>query len=234
MKLKLIIIPLVTLIALGLAVAVVGAMSVDLTITKTHAGNFTQGETGATYTVTVTNSGGDPTDGTTVTVTDPMPAGLTATAASGTGWNCTGTTFPTTGTVTCTRSDVLASGADYSTLTITVDVSPTASGTITNTASVVGGGDATSANGQDMSIVDTAAVVEGGHTVKTDVKRINFTKSEWKRSKKIEGGCLFYTATSDFTDVEIIQDDGTKQTHTFDKDDEVIVCGKTVHLPEED
>src|ERR1019366_8678386 len=29
----------------------------DLTITKTHTGNFTQGQTGAKYTITVTNSG---------------------------------------------------------------------------------------------------------------------------------------------------------------------------------
>ena len=33
----------------------------DLTITKSHTGNFTQGQTGATYTVTVTNSGIGPT-----------------------------------------------------------------------------------------------------------------------------------------------------------------------------
>ena len=131
-----------------------------LTITKTHAGNFTQGETSATYTVTVTNdSTTDPTDSTTVTVTDPMPSGLTATGASGTGWTCTGTTFPTTGTVTCTRLDVLASLAAYPTLTISVDVSPTASSPITNTASVVGGGDNTSANGQDVSTVDATPTI---------------------------------------------------------------------------
>ncbi len=29
----------------------------DLTLTKTHAGTFTQGQTGATYTLTVSNSG---------------------------------------------------------------------------------------------------------------------------------------------------------------------------------
>ena len=50
----------------------------DLTITKTHTGNFTQGQTGATYTISVTNAGNTPTSGT-VTVTDALPAGLTAT-----------------------------------------------------------------------------------------------------------------------------------------------------------
>jgi uncharacterized repeat protein (TIGR01451 family) len=44
----------------------------DLTIAKTHSGNFVQGQTGATYTITATNSGGAATSGT-VTVTDTLP-----------------------------------------------------------------------------------------------------------------------------------------------------------------
>src|SRR5437762_112328 len=51
----------------------------DLTVTKSHTGNFTQGQTGATYTITVSNSGFAPTTGT-VTLTDTLPAGLTAAA----------------------------------------------------------------------------------------------------------------------------------------------------------
>ena len=46
------------------------ARAPDLTITKSHTGNFTQGQT-ATYTITVTNNGAVPTSGT-VVVTDPM------------------------------------------------------------------------------------------------------------------------------------------------------------------
>src|SRR4029453_4034786 len=48
--------------------------------TKTPPGTFTQGQT-ATYTVTVTNSGSGPTTSA-VTVTDTLPAGLTATAVA--------------------------------------------------------------------------------------------------------------------------------------------------------
>ena len=59
----------------------------DLTISKSHAGNFIQGQTGAQFTVTVTNSGGSPTSGA-VTMNDNVPAGLTPTAATGTGWIC--------------------------------------------------------------------------------------------------------------------------------------------------
>src|SRR5205823_5861370 len=53
----------------------------DLTITKTHTGNFTQGQS-ATYTITVTNSGAGPTSAA-VSVSDALPAGLTATNISG-------------------------------------------------------------------------------------------------------------------------------------------------------
>ena len=49
-----------------------------LTISKTHVGNFTVGDTGDTYTVTVSNTAGaGPTSGT-VTVTDTIPSGLIA------------------------------------------------------------------------------------------------------------------------------------------------------------
>ena len=50
----------------------------DLTVTSTHTGSFTQGQTGATYTVKVTNSGSAATSGT-VNLSDLLPAGLTAT-----------------------------------------------------------------------------------------------------------------------------------------------------------
>src|SRR5262245_29375771 len=62
---------------------------VDLTVSKTHVGNFKQGETGKTYTITVSNIGTRASSGT-VTVTDNLPAGLTATGWTGTNWNCSG------------------------------------------------------------------------------------------------------------------------------------------------
>jgi uncharacterized repeat protein (TIGR01451 family) len=57
----------------------------DVTVTKTHAGVFTQGQTGATYTLTVNNTGSVPTSGA-VTVVDTLPGSLTATAIAGSGW----------------------------------------------------------------------------------------------------------------------------------------------------
>ena len=86
----------------------------DLTITKSHAGNFQQGGSGA-YTLTATNIGAGPTSGT-VSVFDTLPAGLTAAAISGTGWSCV------LSGLSCTRSDVLAAGAAYPSITVTVNV----------------------------------------------------------------------------------------------------------------
>lgn len=108
----------------------------DPSITKTHTGNFTRGSIGA-YAITVTNSGTGPTSGT-VTVTDTLPAGLTPTAPTGTvnGWSC----LISTQTVTCTRSDALAAGLSYPVINVTVNVLQTAASSVTNTATVSGGG----------------------------------------------------------------------------------------------
>ena len=113
----------------------------DLTVSKSHSGNFHQGDTSDTYTVTVHNAGTGPTNGT-VTVTDVLPAGLAPSAASGTGW----TTQISGSTVTATRSDVLAAGSSYQALTITVSVASNAAANVTNTVSVSGGGEVITSN----------------------------------------------------------------------------------------
>src|SRR5439155_2447877 len=91
----------------------------DLTVSKTHTANFSQGQTGAGYTITVTNVGQGPTLGT-VTATDTLPTALTATAISGTGWNCT------LATLSCTRTDALLPTASYPAINVTVNVAPNA------------------------------------------------------------------------------------------------------------
>jgi hypothetical protein len=86
------------------------------------------------YRITAGNGGDLPTAGL-VTVTDTVPPDLTATAISGTGWNCT------LSTATCTRSDVLAAGANYPAITLTANVSDVAPASIFNNATVSGGGE---------------------------------------------------------------------------------------------
>jgi uncharacterized repeat protein (TIGR01451 family) len=117
----------------------------DLTITKTHADPFKTGDVGDTYTITVSNQGGASSG--TVTVTDALPAGLTATAWGGTGWtNCTA--MPATGpaALSCQRSNTLGANSAYPALTLTVDVANNAPGSVTNTATVSGGGELNTSN----------------------------------------------------------------------------------------
>ena len=111
----------------------------DMTITLGHSGNFTQGDVGDTYTVFVTNSGNHASSGT-VTVVDTLPGGLTATNLTGSGWSCT------LGTLTCTRSDALASATSYPAITLTVDVAGNAAAMVTNNATVSGGGETNTGN----------------------------------------------------------------------------------------
>jgi len=124
-----------------------------LTIAKAHSGNFFLGEAGATYTVTVSNTAGaGPTSGT-VTVTDTIPSGLTLDSMAGTDWSCDGNV--------CTNSDVVAGGASYAPITVTVDVSTDTSSPQVNSVTVTGGGSA-SATATDSTVItsgETAPVI---------------------------------------------------------------------------
>jgi uncharacterized repeat protein (TIGR01451 family) len=103
----------------------------ELSITKTHTGDFTETEA-PTYTVTVSNaSGAGPTSGT-VTVLDTAPLGLTLDSMAGTGWTCTANS--------CTRSDALAGGSSYPPITVTVELNDQTISPEVNLVTVSGGG----------------------------------------------------------------------------------------------
>jgi uncharacterized repeat protein (TIGR01451 family) len=124
---------------------------IDVSIGKTHVGTFTQGDVGRAFTITVTNVGTQPTSGT-LTVTDTLPAGLTPTAISGTGWTCLSPPA-----LSCSRADALAPAASYPAITLTVDVSPAAASPLVNTATVSGGGDIDPANNTANDTVTVGA-----------------------------------------------------------------------------
>ena len=133
----------------------------DLTVAKTHTGNFIQGQDGAQYVITVVSAGTASTAGT-VTVSDALPDGLFGTALAGSGWSCT------LADLTCTRGDALAAGASYPAITLSVDVAGSAASPLDNTASVGGGGDISAANNSDID----STVIEGqaGDAVRTKAR----------------------------------------------------------------
>ncbi len=113
--------------------------SPDLSVTKTHAGNFTAGQNGS-YTIQISNVGTDSTLAA-VAVLDTLPAGLSFVSGAGAGWS-----FSATGQiVTATYSPLLAAGQSAS-FTLTVAVGVAAAPTVTNRAVVIGDGDANPGN----------------------------------------------------------------------------------------
>jgi len=101
-----------------------------LGISKTHVGSFPLGDW-ATYQIIVSNSSpSTPTAGT-VTVTDTPPASLSSFSMSGSGWTCS--------SGACSRSDVLAAGAQYPPIKVTGLLNFIGPASITNQAGVSGG-----------------------------------------------------------------------------------------------
>lgn len=123
----------------------------DLTVNVSHSASFHQGDNGDTYTISVNNAGGSSTSGT-VSLSDALPSGLTATAFSGSGWSVN------LATLTATRSDALAAGASYPALTLTVSVASNAPSSVTNMATVSGGGETDTSNdtGSDVTSIGAA------------------------------------------------------------------------------
>jgi uncharacterized repeat protein (TIGR01451 family) len=122
-----------------------------LSISKTHTGNFTQGQMGATYTVTVNNNGfALPASGT-VSVTETLPTGLSLVSMGGTGWACSSNT--------CMHSDILNAGGSYPPITVTVNVAGNSPTLVVNQVSVSGGG-SVAASATDPTTVTTTAEFE--------------------------------------------------------------------------
>src|SRR4030095_4442403 len=100
-----------------------------LTLLKTaSAPILMRGGTGSFF-LTVTNSGTGPTNASTLTATDPPPTGLPPPSATGSGWTC----GISSQTVTCTRTDVLNAGANYTAIAIAVSVASTPAVSLTHT-----------------------------------------------------------------------------------------------------
>ena len=116
-----------------------------LSVSIGHTANFTQGETGATYIVTVKNGASAGPSAGLVSVTDNLPLGLAATGINGTGWTCG------LATLTCTRNDTLTPGSSYP-LSVTVNVASNAASSVTNQVGV-SGGSSVAANANDPTTI---------------------------------------------------------------------------------
>jgi uncharacterized repeat protein (TIGR01451 family) len=136
-----------------------GAAS-DLALAKTHTpASLGVLSTTGYFTITPSNVGSIATSGL-ITLTDPFPAGLTPTSASGTGWTC-GIVGQT---LTCTTPSIIAAGGTGNPITVHVAVGAGLSGQIlVNTATVSGGGEPVGFDGNNtatdaIAITDSASL----------------------------------------------------------------------------
>lgn len=109
-----------------------------LTVTSSHIDPFFVGQSNASYTLTVTNAGGQATSGA-VTLTETLPSTLTLSSIWGPGWTCSG--------ANCTNSSSVAAGASFPPVFVAV-VPPVVAMAAINQVSVSGGG-SVAANASD-------------------------------------------------------------------------------------
>ncbi|HEX7915454.1 beta strand repeat-containing protein, partial [Rudaea sp.] len=131
-------------------VAVTGSTCSSCTVTKTaSAPNLTLAKTAnnapwavgqaspqPSYTLTVKNVGSAATSGT-ISVSDVLPNGITATTGTYSGWSCT----VSGQTVACTSAASLVATSGLASIVLPVSVAAAAAPGVTNNASVGGGGD---------------------------------------------------------------------------------------------
>lgn len=149
-------------------------LAIDKTATPTA---FAVGHSGF-YSLQVSNTGTSSTAGT-YTVTDALPAGITATSTpTGADWNC----GDSTGTaISCTSTAVLTPGALAAVIRVPVAIAAGAASPAVNTARVSGGGDSTC---PDTGTSEPHCQV----TLQTPVTAPSFTVSKSLQNPKLVAG----------------------------------------------
>lgn len=141
----------------------------DLSITMSRGGSLQVGQN-VSYALTVKNNG-PYTEAGPITVTDTLPAGMSYTSSSGTGWTCSASGQ----TVTCTSKTALAPNATAQTLTINATINQ--AGSQTNSATVAGTADGNSANNTatDTTTTVVAPVSTAGYRFTTTACAVGAT-----------------------------------------------------------
>lgn len=128
----------------------------NLTISKTHSGNFQPLQYNV-WSIAVTNIGSGPTSGT-ISMHDSIPVGVSLAAYSWQqGWDCS---VSTEVNILCTTTNVIQPGDD-ALFTIAVNIGNNPPTSVTNTATVSGGGetDTTDDSASDTATIQTTSPV---------------------------------------------------------------------------
>lgn len=124
---------------------------IDLVVSSTHAGDFTQGDSNVLYKLTVNNIGATASSGV-ITVTNFLPNGLIPIAINGMGWTVD---FDS---LSASRSDVLEGGTNFPPIYITANVASNAPARVTNIVTISGGSDTNVGNN---TYFDVTTIIPG-------------------------------------------------------------------------
>jgi uncharacterized repeat protein (TIGR01451 family) len=125
-----------------------------LTVASTHTGSFPPGGSG-TFHITVSNAAPAAASNGTITVTATLPASLTPTGMSGSGWGTCTLGSPTS---SCQNSGSINGNQSLGEITLTVNVSSGAPPQVTNQVVVLGGG-ALATGSEDLALVGSSTPV---------------------------------------------------------------------------
>lgn len=179
----------------------------NLTITKVAAnpnGNGTDSDPDwyygieNSYTVTVTNSGNAATSGS-ITVTDTLPSQLTYNGYTGADWTCPAT--PAGPIIACTSTTAIAATNGTSSFNLKV-IPNTVASDVVNRASVVGGGDASSASSPNSQVdilpapTTSAAGVKPSSQQYSDKTELSDTVTTASTLGTIAGTVYFYVGSA--------------------------------------
>ncbi len=182
---------------------------IELAVTVTHGSNFQQGQTGAQYTVAVTN-GGNLATSLPVTVTETLPASLTLVSMAGSGWTCT------VATSSCTRSDVLLGNSSFPSITVTVNVASNAPTPVTNQVTAATG--VLQATGSDVTNItpvtgSTPAFFNGEASLGSSVYYLQFPDGNLFGYYNLQSFPIFYHYDMGF---EAFVDGGNGAAYLYD------------------
>ncbi|MCC6544773.1 MAG: DUF11 domain-containing protein, partial [Nitrospirae bacterium] len=152
--------------------------SADLSITKTDSPDPVLVNQNLTYLITVTNNGPDAATG--VSVTDTLPAGVTYVSATPSQGSCS----QAAGTVTCPIGTIAYPGS----ATVTIVVTPTAAGTLNNSAGV--SSTTSDPNGSNNNVGPVSTVVNSAPGIGAD---LSVTNTDSPDPVPLVGGHVTYT-----------------------------------------
>ncbi len=166
------------------------AAMVDLAITKTTPVNATVSPGGtATYTITVTNNGPDAATG--ATVSDTFGSQFTSDTFTAVGaGGATGFTASGTGNINDTVNVPVGGSIVY---TVTGNISPTASGSLSNTGTVAAATGETDTNLSNNTAIATNTLVPGTNLTVTKVDNLGGSSINATTGAVAPGGTVTYT-----------------------------------------